>query len=115
MKTVKIRVKDLLAHLKTNRASHIKDYDEAMVGYRQAIRDELNSKLIIASQDLDVSHTLKTVRPSSYESSYDEAISMLEWTTDKEVELDQIEFKQYVQDEWRWKNDFVTSTAFYKA
>ena len=82
MKTVKIKVKELLAHLKTNRANHIKDYDEAMVAYRKAILDELKAKQTVASQNLDISHSLKTVRPTSYESSYDEAIAMLEWTTE---------------------------------
>ena len=115
MKTVKIKRGDLLSHLKNNKKKHIEEYTEAMVGYRKAILQELKDKQMVACQNLDISHTLKTVRPASYESSYDEAIAMLEWTTDKEVELDQHEFKQYVQNEWTWKNAFATSTLSYKA
>lgn len=115
MKTVKIKVSDLLKHLKTNRINHIKDYNESMVGYRKAIQDELKGKLIIAGQELDVSHTLQTVRPVSFEKTYDEVIAMLEWTTDKEVELDRNEFTMYVQDKWGWKDSFLATTQIYKA
>ena len=114
MKTVKIKVSELLKHLKANRVNHIKEYNEAMIGYRKAILDELKAKELIASQNLDVSHSFKSVRPTSYEESYDEAIAMLEWTTDKEVELDRSEFKTYVQDEWNWKGNFLATTSVYK-
>jgi hypothetical protein len=114
MKTVKIKVSDLLKHLKTNRAIHAKDYEEAMLGYRKAILDELKAKQIVACQNLDISHHLNTIRPKSFEKDYDSIIAMLEWTTDKEVELDPVQFKQYVQDEWNWKQEFATSTAIYK-
>ena len=114
MKTVKIKVSELLKHLKTNRLNHIKDYHEAMLGYRQAIREELKAKSVVAGQNLDVSHNLKTVRPTSYEDSYNEVIAMLEWTTDKEVELDRLEFQQYVQDNWNWKGNFLATTSVYK-
>lgn len=115
MKTVKIKVKELLNHLKTNRDNHIADYTEAMDGYRKAILDELKGKYTIACQNLDVSHSLKTVRPTSFVKSYDEIISMLEWTTDKEIELDHSEFTMYVQDDWSWKGNFLAATSIYKA
>jgi hypothetical protein len=114
MKTVKIKVTKLLQHLKNNRYEHINDYELAMVEYRKAIIEELKVKYSYACQNLDVSHTLKTVRPQSFLESYDEAIMKLEWTTDKEIELDHSEFKQYVQDEWSWKHAFATSTLSYK-
>ncbi len=115
MKTVKIKVTDLLKHLKANKQKHIQDYDEAMVGYRKAIIEELRGKSIVACQHLDVSHTLKTVRPTSFVKSYDEIISMLEWTTDKEIELDRGEFTMYVDDDWSWKGNFLAATSIYKA
>jgi hypothetical protein len=103
----------LLKHLKTNRDKHIKEYEEAMAGYREAIISELKGKYTIACQNLDVSHSLKTVRPISYEKSYNEIISMLEWTTDKEIELDHNEFTMYVQDDWSWKGNFLATTSVY--
>lgn len=115
MKTVKIKVSELLKHLKTNRTNHIKDYTESMVGYRKAILDELKGKHLVACQNLDVSHTLQTVRPVSFVKSYDEVISMLEWTTEKEVDLDRNEFTMYVQDQWGWKDSFLATTQIYKA
>ncbi len=115
MKTVRIKVKDLLGHLKANRENHIKEYTESMIGYRKAVIDELKAKSIIAGQNLDVSHALKTIRPTSFEKTYDEVISMLEWTIEKEVDLDRNEFTMYVQDQWQWKDSFLATTSIYKA
>ena len=115
MKTVKIKRGDLLSHLKNNKKKHIEEYTEAMVGYRKAILQELKDKQMVACQNLDIGHTLKTIRPTSFEKSYDEIISMLEWTTDKEIELDHSEFTMYVQDDWSWKGNFLAATSIYKA
>jgi len=114
MDSVKIDVKQLLGHLQTNREKHIVDFDEAMVGYRKAMIDTLNVKLKAAKKDEDVEHNIRVVRPTSYLNDYDEAIAMLEWTTQSEVELDRHQFKQYVRDEWAWKQAFTATSAMYK-
>ena len=113
MKTVKIKVKDLLAHLKKNRANHKTQYEELMTDYRAAVIDAFKAKLKAAQKNEDVDHTIRVVRPDDYTSSYDQAISMLEWTTDTEVELDQHEFTQYVQDNWTWKVGFAATQRAY--
>jgi hypothetical protein len=115
MDSVKIDVKQLLSHLITNRAKHVVDFEEAMVGYRKALIDALNAKLKAAKKEEDVEHAIRVVRPVSYLEHYDEAISMLEWTTQSEVELDRLEFKQYVLDEWSWKRSFAEISASYKS
>lgn len=114
MKTVKIKVKDLLAHLQSNREKHVAEYAEAIKRYRIALRRKLTELLEDASCDHDIKHTIDVIRPQSFTDSYDEAISMLQWTTDIEVELDRAEFKQYVQDEWSWANVFAASTRAYR-
>ena len=86
MKTVTIEVSKLLKHLKTNRTQHVKDYEEAMVGYRDAVVKALNAQLKKAKNGEDIEHNLKVIRPTSFLESYDEAIEMLEWNTQKEVE-----------------------------
>ena len=115
MDSVKIDVKQLLSHLIENRAKHVIDFDEAMVGYRKAMIDSLTVKLKAAKKEEDVEHTIRVTRPTSYLDSYDEAIAMLEWTTQSEVELDRLEFKQYVLDEWAWKQAFTATSAMYKS
>lgn len=113
MNTVKVAVSDLLRTLYINRDKHIQEFNDAMVGYREALVNELQEKLILAQTGKDINHNIKTVRPVSYEDSYNEAIAMMEWTVDKEVELDRMEFKQYVQDEWTWKNAFSLTASMY--
>lgn len=114
MNYVKVAVSDLLAQLKVNKDKHVKEFNEAMIGYREALKKELHDKFLLASSNVDVKHNIDTVRPTSYETFYDEAIAMMEWTIEKEVELDRNEFKQYVQDEWSWKNSFAITASLYK-
>lgn len=113
MQSVKIKTKDLLTHLKKNRANHQKEYTELMVEYRAAVVEALKKNLKTAQKGEDVDHTLRVTKPMDYTSSYDETIAMLEWTTDTEVELERHEFVQYVQDEWGWKQAFATTKAAY--
>lgn len=114
MNTVRIEVSKLLAHLMKNREAHKIEYAEAMDGYRDAVIKALSDKLKKARKEEDVDHSIKVVRPTDYTDSYDEAIAMLEWTTEKEVEIDRQQFKQYVQDEWVWKQAFAATSALYK-
>jgi sulfur carrier protein ThiS len=114
MHTVKVAVSDLLAQLKLNRADHIKEYNEAVVGYKKALEKELQEKLKTVRKTGDVSFNFKTVKPQSYENSFIEAITQLEWTVDKEVDLDQQSFKQLVMNQWAWQSNFTATTAMYK-
>jgi hypothetical protein len=115
MNTIKVAVSDLLKHLKKNRDAHVKEYAEAMVGYREALVKELKAmtKKAIAGEDIEL--YVRVVQPENYEQHYTEAIEILEWTVDKEVEIDRHQFKQYVQDEWQWKQQFARTAGLYKA
>lgn len=113
MNSVKVAVSDLLKHLKKNREAHIKSYNEAMEGYREALVKELKVMTKKATAGEDIELYVRVVRPESYEDSYTEAIEMLEWTVEKEVEIDRHQFKQYVQDEWQWKQGFARTMSVY--
>lgn len=115
MNTVKVAVSDLLKHLKKNRDAHTKEYAEAMIGYKETLVKELKVMTKKAAAGEDIELYVRVVKPENYEQSYTEAIEMLEWTVDKEVELDRNQFKQYVQDEWQWKQTFARTAALYKA
>lgn len=114
MKTVKVATLDLLQHLKTNREKHVIEFAEAMVGYRAAVIAKLKERLVLAEAGEDVNLFSNISKPQCQLASYDEAISMLAWSRDDEIELDRNEFRQYVQDEWSWKNEFVTTASLYK-
>lgn len=115
MKSVTVLKSILLSHLKSNREKHIVEFQEAMAAYRVKMQETIRHLSEKAHRNEDISHSIDVVRPISYVSSYDEAISMLEWGVDKEVTLDRNEFKQYVQDEWAWKGTFEAMASSYKA
>lgn len=112
MKLITVDVKDLLTHLKANREKHIIEYHEAMIGWRQAVIDAFADGLKKAKKHEDFTF-INPPRPISYEESYDTVIEQLEWTLDTSVDLDQAEFKQYVQDDWGWKSSFNITSSLY--
>ena len=113
MKTISVDVQDLLNNLRVNRDKHIIEYNEAMMGWRQAVIDAFADGLKKAKKHEDFTFVSPS-RPVSFESNYDTVIEQLEWTLDKSVDLDQHEFKLYVQDQWDWKNNFNLTSSLYK-
>ena len=111
MKTINVNVAELLEHVKANRKKHIQEYAEAMETYRELVIKTLEAQLERAKQELDVEHVLDIKRPKSYLSAYNDVITMLEWTTVPEVNLDQNEFRQYVKDEWNWSGFGATASC----
>jgi hypothetical protein len=104
----------LVEILKTNRAEHVEIYKEALAGYvikvtegMQTIADTWATK-----REIDMA-PVSIQKPQSFESSYTDAIDMLEMTEESQLTLSQSEFKQYVQDRWQWTNNYVYSNSAY--
>lgn len=113
MKSVKIETQKLLEVLKKNLETHKKDYEEALIGYRESSIKEMKAMLKQAQNGGEIVHHVSTVMPISYAESYDTIIGMLEMTVDPSVELSMNEFQQYVEDKWTWKQSFLASTSMY--
>ena len=113
MKTIKTKKAELLAHLKANRENHIDEYNRAFDAYREALIVQFEEALKKAKNYEPVSHHIDLEKPQNYLDSYDSAIEMLEWTTEDEIELDLVEFKQLVQDQWNWKQSFTAMARSY--
>ena len=111
--TFKYSTEELLAKLKENRTKHEANYKEAMAKYREALKKELQKKLEEANNGADVSHSIKTIRPLQYLSTYDRFITMFEMMVETEIELDSATFAQLVLDEWDWSHNFANSTMLY--
>jgi len=104
---------ELLAKLKENLANHAKIVEEARVGYiekaKLAVADrleELKSGKVVAlafnlSPPVDMSEVYKTT------------IGMLEMSKDENITLTADEFRQLVQDEWDWTDNFLLSNRHY--
>lgn len=109
----KFPVKTLIEKLKANRKKHLADYEAAKVEYRKELIALLEKKLKAAKRSRKVNHHIKLAIPVQYSKEYDKAISMLELTSDEQVELDPILYSQLVLDDWEWKDDFLSNTASY--
>jgi hypothetical protein len=104
---------DLLKKLQDNRDQHEQIYTLAVQGYIEAVTQELKDKLQAVKDGDDISRHLTNVKPENHLDDYDEVIGMMSMNIESEVTLDQSLFRQYVMDQWNWKQQFVTSTSLY--
>lgn len=120
--TTKVTAGDLLAKLHANLELHKKDYEEAKKGYRKEYIKRLESALTQAGvngKDLAVGEppihpTSGLNPPESHEDDYLQAIAMLEVRNqDDEIELGWDQFRQFYQDNWDWKDQFIASNSMY--
>lgn len=129
MNQIVVEKEKLLNILKENKEQHIKDYKEAMKGYRVGVVAGLE-KLVDTAKDFvkEVEDALEDARnggemkvvfrlelwapfndlikPESHEEEYKLAFDMIELDVDTKVELTKGEFKQFVNDEWDWSENF---------
>lgn len=127
MKKVKIRTLELLSVVRENRETHVADYEEAMTGWRSAIRDAVaDARAELADLQAGIDDAPFTevpegitffhiTKPTSHEKDYDQVIRMLAMSADEYVELEHDEFARYVMDDWHWKHEFRSTTNEYKA
>jgi hypothetical protein len=104
---IKVKKFDLIEKIKKNKENHIKEYDKAVVAYKEeALRQLGKLTLKVNEGGLDVK--LDLITPVNNADNYDKILEMFEWEVEDEVVLEQDEFKEYVQDEF----DFAVSAKF---
>ncbi len=106
-------VKDLLAKLTENREKHVKMVAEAKVNYIEALKKELEAKLVQLKAGKRISTSSQLDVPGDNTAEYDTAISMLAMTTDTTIKLQQDQYHSYVMDKWSWKSRFLASASNY--
>ena len=115
MNTVIMNKVKLLDHLKSNRAEHIKVFNETMAEYRKDIVTKLEEMVAVAKNGKDVDHYVDLEKPTSHETDYDTVIAMLEWANNDFVELTRKEFENYIENKWSWTERFTASNIMYMA
>jgi hypothetical protein len=106
----------LIITLRTNRDKHAEIVKEANAGYLKAALEAARNCIDALSGGKAVSIQKYVLQvPVDYTSAYDTVINMLEWSTDEKITLQADEFRQFVQDQWDWKDGFVSSNAGYSA
>lgn len=118
MNQVNVKKEQLLKILKENRAKHVSDYKEALEDYRAAYIEVLQKNIEIAqsgAEDMIPVDEINLPEPQCYAKSYDTAIGMLEISVDETVQLNEIQYRQYVNDEWGWSDSFKLSNSTYSS
>lgn len=131
----------LVETLKKNRSSHIEQFDEAMLGYKELAllkieeafvgledrlryrKEEITTKIKsftaeTAGNFSDYLVILEQVvvnlkLPVSYADAYDAAIDMATFDTREELELSGAEFQCFCRNVWDWTYEFANTTNMY--
>ncbi len=95
---IKVKKAELIEKIKLNKENHIKEYEKAVVAYKEeALRQLANLTTRVNEGVLGVK--LDLVTPINNSDNYDKILEMFEWEVEDEVVLGQSEFIEYVQDE----------------
>jgi len=103
----------LLDTLKDNRDTHRTAFMAAMDKFRTLAIERFEENIEEIKRGGPVRTFLELPVPEEHTKDYDRAIMMLEWDKGTEVELSEVEFAQYVEDDWGWQQSFASNTMSY--
>jgi hypothetical protein len=104
---IRVNKSELIDKIKENKANHIKEYDKAVIAYKEEAQRQLEDQ-INKVKDGALIIKLNLISPVNAVDNYDEMLQTFEWEVQEEVELSIREFQECVLD----KNDFVVSAKF---
>lgn len=111
--TITVDKTALLEALRENRAKHGKAFEKAKAGYIKVTMKQLEEYINqLANGDTGIARFVNAP-PEDHTGDYDDAIDMMEWSTDDTIELSQSQFVQYVKDDWGWKQSWTVSNSEY--
>lgn len=108
-----VKVYDLLQKLREHREKHIEIVEIAKSNFLKELKGKLSKELENLPTDATKDYSFSMNAPLDMRNAYDTVIEMLSWTTEREIKLSSHEFREYVLDEWDWKNDFDRYTMPY--
>lgn len=115
MDTIKVTVVDLIERVQENQIKHQKDYDDAMINYAEAhlkAHEDFNELMGKMEPGEAFRETFGEIhKPENHGEDYDRLLAKLNMTVDETVELEDHEFRRYVQDDWDWKRIITAAAA----
>jgi hypothetical protein len=106
-------VKTLIGQVRNNREVHLLTYGKARTEYIKRATELVTRKLAQLKEGRAVGLHFSLDRPRSYAREYDTVITLLELHTAPTIELDALQARSFVMDDWDWKPQFVSSTSAY--
>lgn len=111
---IKVVKANLIVQINENKAKHIKEYAQAVINYKLEAAEQL-SALQLKNGDGGLNLQLDLTSPIDNSDNYDKIAEMFSWEIDKEIELTQEEFNEYVQDDNHYSRNANVSNSFYSA
>jgi len=116
MNTIKMKRSELLETLQINQDNHMADYEEAVEVWQNKAAKALAKAAKKAEKGKITLNPLKDLpKPVNYGEEYNDAIARVKADVREELELDENQFRQWVQNKWAWQRQFAASTEIYNA
>ncbi len=115
MRAITVDKKQLVKALQENLTIHLGKYETALQRYQDRTREwfEANLDRIVKGDYVNVQRTCPHPVPEKHDDDYRRALSMLAWDLGDTYELTEVDFDQYVNDEWGWARTFAANTGSY--
>lgn len=102
MRDIRVDRRKLLKIMRDNRQEHVSEFGKAQAKYRELMIAELDRRLADARAGGPIVRAFYLPEPEDHSEDYDRAIAMLEMEVRDEVELNERDFRSYVQNRWEW-------------
>jgi hypothetical protein len=109
---INVQKSKLIEQIKKNKENHIKEFEKAVVAYKEEALKQL-AELTKKVSEGKLGIQLDLVTPVNNSENYDKIVEMFEWEVNDVVELEQKEFIEYVQDETEFAVSAKFSNTFY--
>ncbi len=117
-RTYKVKINELLEHLKKNRDEHVDIVIEAQAAFKKATIEKLEQMLELARSGKPISMALGLTVPTVHTDAFDNAIGILEMTAragEEVIEITSDEYERFVRNRWEWTEKFRHSNAGYSS
>lgn len=104
---------ELLKKLIENKEKHMKIFKEACEGYQEKMIDCLNDWIKKVKHNPTTTVYIKLNAPISHAEDYENAITLLEMSSDVSVELSETEAQTYIRDQWEWRASWSSTVNQY--
>ncbi len=111
-RTITVKKSQLIEQLKANKANHIKEYNEAVIAYKEEALKQLREQIEEVEKG-SLQAKLFLTSPINSADEYDKVIQMFEWEINDDVELEQSEFNEFVLDEFDFARDAKFANTMY--
>jgi len=117
-RTYKVKISTLLGHLKKNRGEHVAIVEEAQLAFRKKVITRLDALLALAKSGEKINLQVGLRVPTRHTDAFDNAIGLMEMTTDageETIEIDSGEYERFVRNRWEWTDEFTDSNRAYSS